>query len=128
MAIKKQGITTGSGVTKPILAGKDHTAEGLKPSQASTSIAEGSTKPVSIQEALSLLQTICLDLRAMGSEVSILAKDKRVYVVIEVPASIGKMGMKDGHITENGLPVSESMIKSIYKVMNTAGLEPLIPK
>ena len=108
MAIKKQDTTTGNGVTKPILAGKDHTEEGLKPSQASTSIAEGSTKPVSIQEALSLLQTICLDLRAMGSEVSILAKDKRVYVVIEVPASIGKMGMKEGHITAGGLPVSEA--------------------
>ena len=103
---KKQVITTGNGSTKPILAeGKDHTAEQLQPSPASTSIGEGSTKPVSIQEALSLLQTLCFDLRSMGSQVSILAKGRRLYIILEAPASIATLQMVDGHIEANGKPV-----------------------
>lgn len=103
---KKQVITTGNGSTKPILAeGKDHTAEQLQPSQPSTSIGEGSTKPVSIQEALSLLQTLCFDLRSMGSQVSILAKGRRLYIILEAPASIATLQMVDGHIEANGKPV-----------------------
>ena len=103
---KKQVITTGNGSTKPILAqGKDHTAEQSQQSPASTSIGEGSTKPVSIQEALSLLQTLCFDLRSMGSQVSILAKGKRLYIILEAPASIATLQMVDGHIEANGKPV-----------------------
>ena len=103
---KKQVITTGNGSTKPILAeGKDPTAEQLQQFPASTSIGEGSTKPVSIQEALSLLQTLCFDLRSMGSQVSILAKGKRLYIILEAPASIATLQMVDGHIEANGKPV-----------------------
>ena len=103
---KKQVITTGNGSTKPILAeGKDLTEARLQQSPASTSIGEGSTKPVSIQEALSLLQTLCFDLRSMGSQVSILAKGKRLYIILEAPASIATLQMVDGHIEANGKPV-----------------------
>ena len=103
---KKQVITTGNGSTKPILAqGKDLTAAQLQQFPASTSIGEGSTKPVSIQEALSLLQTLCFDLRSMGSQVSILAKGKRLYIILEAPASIATLQMVDGHIEANGKPV-----------------------
>lgn len=103
---KKQVITTGNGSIKPILAEeKDHTAVQLQPSPASTSIGEGSTKPVSIQEALSLLQTLCFDLRSMGSQVSILAKGRRLYIILEAPASIATLQMVDGHIEANGKPV-----------------------
>lgn len=103
---KKQVITTGNGSTKPILAeGNGLTAGQLQPSQPSTSIGVGSTKPVSAQEALSLLQTICFDLRAMGAQVSILAKGKRLYIILEAPASIATLQMVDGHIEANGKPV-----------------------
>jgi hypothetical protein len=104
---KKLVGTTGNGHIKtPILESESvHTEVQLKQSQQRTSIAEGSTKPVSIQEALSLLQTLCLDLRSLGCQVSILAKDNRLYLVSETPASIGKLAMKDGHITINNKPV-----------------------
>ena len=103
---KKQFITTGNGSIKPILAEeKDPTAAQSQQSPASTSIGEGSTKPVSIQEALSLLQTLCFDLRSMGSQVSILAKGKRLYIILEAPASIATLQMVDGHIEANGKPV-----------------------
>ena len=103
---KKQVTTTGNGSTKPILAeGKDPTVGQSQQSPASTSIGEGSTKPVSIQEALSLLQTLCFDLRSMGSQVSILAKGKRLYIILEAPASIATLQMVDGHIEANGKPV-----------------------
>lgn len=108
---KKQVIDTGNGlIKKPILAsGKENTAEGLKQSQKSTSIGGGNTKPLSIREALSLLQTLCLDLRGLKCEVAILAKTNRLYIIVSTPASIGELGTKNGHITINELPVSEKM-------------------
>ncbi len=103
---RKQVITTGNGSIKPILAQEGGLmAAQLQPSQTFTSIAEGNTKPVSIQEALSLLQTICFDLRSMGTQVSILAKGKRLYIILEAPASITTLQMVDGHIEANGKPV-----------------------
>ena len=105
---KKQDTNTGSGFTKaPILAGASAlTAGELKQSQPLTSIGAGNTKPVSILEALSLLQTLGLDLRGLNCEVSILAKGQMVYFVAKVPASIGQMAMSNGHITANNTPVS----------------------
>ena len=105
---KKQTITTGNGSTKtPILANvKDPTAAKSKPSQVSTSIESGNTKPLSIAEALSLLQTICLDLRSMGCEVSILARRNSLYTRVVTPASIGELTIQDGHICIGGVPVS----------------------
>ena len=103
---RKQVITTGNGSTKPILAqGKDPTAEQSQPSQPLTSIGVESMKPVSIPEALSLLQTLCLDLRALGCEMAILARNNRLYIIGAIPASIGKLAMDEGHITINGFPV-----------------------
>lgn len=101
----KQEINTGSGPTEtPILANVNvPTAEGSKPSQVPTSIAEGSTKPVSLPEALSLLQTNCFDLRSMGCRVSILARNDRLYVILAVPD--GQLKMADGHILLNEKPV-----------------------
>lgn len=108
MELKKQDTTTGNGYTE--IPGTESenapTEERSKPSHTSTSIEGGSTKPVSLEEALSLLQTLCLDLRSMDCELAILARNRRVYLVIEVPASIGIMGIADGHITINGQPVS----------------------
>jgi len=104
---KRQNISIGNGRTKtPILASaKDPTAALLQPSPVSTSIESGSTKPLSIAEALSLLQTLCFDLRSMGCEVSILARKTRVYSIIQLPASIGQLATEDGHIIINGRPV-----------------------
>lgn len=104
---KKQNITIGNGSTKtPILASENApTVGGLKPSQPLTSIGEGSTKPVSIPEALSLLQTLCFDLRGLGCEMAILARGNRLYVIGAIPASIGTLAMDEGHIELNGKPV-----------------------
>jgi hypothetical protein len=104
---KKQNTSIGNGHTKtPILASeKDHTAGQLQPSQVFTSIESGSTKPLSIAEALSLLQTLCFDLRSMGCEVSILARNNMIYLIGKTPASIGQLATKDGHILINGRPV-----------------------
>ncbi len=105
---RKQDTTTGNGYSKtPILAQeKDLTAVQSKPSQQPTSIAVGSTKPVSIPEALSLLQTLCLDLRSLGCETSILARNGRIYVISNVPPDTGAVGMSDtGHILLDSKPV-----------------------
>lgn len=104
---EKQDTTTGSGSTKtPILANeKDPTAEKSKPSRKPTSIEDGSTKPRSLAEALSLLQTNCFDLRSMSCEVSILARGRRIYIIASVPSDTGELNIEDGHITIAGKPV-----------------------
>lgn len=110
---KRPDINTGNGSNgskSPILASgsaSDLTAEGLKPSLASTEIERGSTKPVSAAEALSLLQTLCSDLPSLGCKTAILAVDGRLYIRIVTPASIGKPTFSDGHIRLDGVPVSE---------------------
>lgn len=105
---KKQDTIIGNGPTEtPILASESApTEEESKPSLPSTSPAVGSTKPVSLPEALSLLQTLSFDLRSMGCELAILARNKRLYIILEVPASIGNMEILEGHITIDGQPVS----------------------
>lgn len=104
---KKPGTDTGSGDGKtPILAkGQPATAGKLKPSRKPTSIDGGSTKPVSLPEALSLLQTNCYDLRSMGCTVSILARKNRVYIIAEMPPNTGRLDVENGHITIAGKPV-----------------------
>ena len=104
---KEQDITTGNGSTKiPILASESvPMVDQLKPSPPLTSIDTGSTKPVSIQEALSLLQTLCFDLRSMGCELAILARNNRLYIVLDPPASIGSIDMQNGHIRIDEKPV-----------------------
>lgn len=104
---KKQNITIGNGSTKtPILANANApTGAGLRPSQPLTSIGEGSTKPVSLLEALSLLQTLCFDLRGLGCEVAILARGNRLYIIGAIPASSGILTMDEDHIKLNGKPV-----------------------
>jgi hypothetical protein len=105
---KKQDIIIGNGSTKtPILASANAPTEAQsQPVQQPTSIESGSTKPLSVPEALSLLQTLCFDLRSMGCELAILANKNRIYIVLDPPASIGKVEMKSGHITINNKPVS----------------------
>lgn len=104
---KRPGITTGSGVTEPILAGENEPMEGLsQPSPTSTSIGEGSTKPLSVKEALSLLQTLCSDLRSLKCETAILARKNRLYIIAQIPASNGRVETEDGHILLDNRPVS----------------------
>jgi hypothetical protein len=105
---KKQDIYTGNGDGQaPILADGQSTAAQSKPSQASTKNGAGSTKPVSVTEGLSLLQTLSLDLRSLDCHTAILAQGRRAYVIIEIPASIGNLTMKNGHIYLGELPVSD---------------------
>lgn len=105
---KKQDIIIGSGSTKtPILATENAPTEGLsQPSRSFTSIEEGSTKPLSVLEALSLLQSLCSDLRSLNCHVAILARNDKLYLRIIPSASIG-FGFSEGHITVNGSPVSK---------------------
>ena len=107
---KKPDTDTGSGSTPiPILAKEnDHTADESKPSPTPTSIESGNTKPISIPEALSLLQTLCLDLRSMGSEVAILARKNRLYLIVSIAPDTGELAMSEkGHILLNNQPVSK---------------------
>lgn len=98
---------TGSGDGKtPILASVSRgTAGKSRPSRKPTSIGANNTKPVSLAEALSLLQTICYDLRSMGCAVSILARNRRLYLIIEAPSDTGALDIENGHITIAGKPV-----------------------
>ena len=108
---KRQDTNTGSGSNgNPILAsgdGLDHTAGDLILSRQSSEIGQGSTKPVSLPEALGLLQTLCLDLRSLGCKVAILVVENRLYVRVIPSASIGKLSYRDDHIRLDGSPVSE---------------------
>jgi hypothetical protein len=98
----------GDGKTPIQASAQPSTAAKSQPSPKSTSIGEGSTKPVSLPEALSLLQTLCLDLRSLKSEVAILARNKRIYIVIAVPPDTGNLSVSDtGHILIDGQPVSK---------------------
>lgn len=108
-SLGKPDTTTGNGPTAtPILASESGpTAEPSKQSPPPTSIESGSTKPLSLPEALSLLQTNCFDLRSLNCEVAILARNRRIYVIVEVPPDTGNIGIEDGHITLNSQPVSK---------------------
>lgn len=90
----KQETTTGNGTTRtPILASASApTVVPSQPSQEAASIGQASTsketngtKPQSLNETVSLLQTDCFDLRSFGCKVAILAKDGKIYIAIEHP-------------------------------------------
>lgn len=106
---ERQDTSTGSLPTQtPILVNEeDHTEGQSEPSQPLTSIAFPSTRPLSLQEALSLLQTNCFDLRQLKCKVAILARGRRLYIVLAVPDSIecDLAVSEDGHITMCGKPV-----------------------
>ena len=104
---KKQDIIIGNGSTgTPILdQEKDPTAAVSILSPQPTSIESGSTKPRSLAEALSLLQTNCFDLRGFKCEVSILARGKRLYIIATLPPDTGLLDIEHGHITIAGKPV-----------------------
>ena len=106
---KRPDTIIGNGDGKaPILASEKPSTEAQsKPSLKSTSIAAGSTKPVSVTEGLSLLQTLSLDLRSLDCHTAILARGRRAYVIIEIPASIGNLSQKGGHIYLEDVPVSD---------------------
>ena len=101
------GIGNGDG-NRPILASERQSmVDQSKPSLQSTNTAASNTKPVSLKEALSLLQTLCYDLQSMGCQVSILARKNRFYVVGAVPSDTGTLEIEQGHIVIDGKPVSE---------------------
>lgn len=92
--IEKQDTTTGNGTTKtPILESEsDHTEEQSKQLPKAASIEPASTKsemngtkPQSLSETVSLLQTDCFDLKSYGCKVAILQKDGKIYIAIEHP-------------------------------------------
>jgi hypothetical protein len=104
---RKQDITIGNGGGNPILAEKQSTAGGLKPSPPASKPAQNDTKPVSLTEALSLWQTACFDLQSYGFKTAILARDNRLYMIVSPPASIGQLTFVGGHLRVDGVPVSD---------------------
>lgn len=93
-SLEKQDTTIGNGTTEtPILASEnDPTAEQSKQPQEAASIEPASiekqmsgTKPQSLNETVSLLQTDCFDLQEFGCKIAILAKDGKIYIAIEHP-------------------------------------------
>lgn len=93
-SLEKQDITIGNGTTQtPILARENAPTEGQLPQPqeaasiepASISKQTSGTKPQTLSETVSLLQTDCFDLKSFGCKVAILAKDGKIYVAIEHP-------------------------------------------
>ena len=93
-SLEKQDITTGSGTSKtPILASAaEPTVEKSQPPQKAASIAPASianetngTKPQTLAETVSLLQTDCFDLQAFGCKVAILVRSGTIYIAIDHP-------------------------------------------
>lgn len=106
---KKLASNTGNGAgNRSILAdAKQNTGEELKPFPASIENAQSATLPVSATEALSLWQTASYDLQVHGFEVAILTRNRRIYALIQLPASIGDVAFSDGHLRIDGVPVSD---------------------
>lgn len=111
MELQEKPVTsTGSGATTtPILAGeKDPTAEPLIPSQETTSIELVNflnARPSTPAEALGLLQTRFFDLQSLKLDVRLAGNPDtgRLYVVIGWKGH--KLGVQDGHITVDQIPV-----------------------
>jgi len=93
-SLEKLDTITGNGTTEtPILASEGGPMEALsQPLPEADSIAPDNisketngTKPQTLSETVSLLQTDCFDLRAFGCRVVILARNGKIYVAIEHP-------------------------------------------
>jgi hypothetical protein len=106
-SLEKQDITTGNGITKtPILASESAPTVDPSPQPrkaASTAPASiksetNGTKPQTLNETVSLLQSDCFDLRAFGCKVAILAKGGKIYLAIEHPEHIFDFDTDKGNI------------------------------
>jgi hypothetical protein len=104
---EKPDTTTGNGTTKtPILASeKGATAAVSQPRRAAASIEPSNTaketsgtKPQTLAETVSLLQTDCFDLRSFGCKVAILARDGKIYIAIEHPEHVFGFDTGKGNI------------------------------
>lgn len=93
-SLEKQDTTIGNGtIETPILANESAPMEAQsKQPQEAASIAPASiekqmsgTKPQTLNETVSLLQTDCFDLKSFGCKVAILAKDGKLYIAVEHP-------------------------------------------
>jgi hypothetical protein len=109
---KKQDTITGNGITEtPILADANvPTVVPSQPPQEAASIAPSSTeketngtKPQTLSETVSLLQTDCFDLRSFGCKVAILARDGKIYIAIEHPGHKFDFDTDKGNITIDGI-------------------------
>lgn len=89
---EKQETITGNGISvTPILASENvptagpsqqpHEAASI--AQKNTAAETNGTKPQTLAETVSLLQTDCFDLRSFGCKVVILASEGKLYIAIE---------------------------------------------
>lgn len=115
-SLEKQDITIGNGTSKtPILARENAPMEEKSPQpqeaasieSKNTSKQTNGTKPLTLNETVSLLQTDCFDAREFGCKVAILAKDGKIYIAIEHPEHKFGFDTGKGNITVDGVPVSK---------------------
>lgn len=93
-SLEKQDITTGNGISQtPILASEGGSMEEQSKQlqeadsieQSDTAKQTSGTKPQTLNETVSLLQTDCFDLKSFGCRVAILTKDGKLYIAVEHP-------------------------------------------
>lgn len=104
---ERQDTNTGkSDGQTPILASADQgTAGQLKPALTKSELA-------SIETAaglLALLQNDCSELQSVGLKVAILARDNKLYLVLDYPGRKLEFDTGNGHILLEGVPVLKLM-------------------
>lgn len=111
---KKQDIIIGNGILKtPILANEgEHTEDQSNQhlevgsiEQADTEKQTNGTKPQTLSETVSLLQTDCFDLKSFGCKVAILAQEGKIYLAIESPDHKFGFDTAKGNILIDGVSV-----------------------
>jgi hypothetical protein len=92
--LEKQDTTTGNGISRtPILqsAAEPTAAKSVPPrkaasiGQSNTASETNGTKPQTLSETVSLLQTDFFDLKSFGCKVAILSQGGKIYLAIEHP-------------------------------------------
>ena len=105
--LEKQEITTGNGTTEiPILASENAPTAAPSPqppdpasiAPSNTASETNGTKPQTLGETVSLLQTDCFDLKSFGCKVAILARDGKLFIAIEHPDHAFGFDTGKGHI------------------------------
>lgn len=89
----------------PILAsGAQSTAGKSKPARTRSGSAS-----IEIASALALLQNDCSELQSLGLKIAILARDNKLYLVLEAPQHSIGFDTGTGHILLDGAPVLKAM-------------------
>lgn len=117
---EKQDITTGNGITPtPILASENAPTEAQSKGRRkaasiespNTLSATSGTKPQTLKETVSLLQTDCFDLKTFGCKVVILSRDGKIYIAIEHPEHVFNFDTGKGNFILDDTAVTKGETK-----------------